>query len=46
LRSSLLEGLSTSVSLTRCPRAAVWEKLAEILLTNDAFAVIKGAKKT
>ena len=26
-------------------RAAVWEKLAEILLTNDAFAVIKGAKK-
>jgi hypothetical protein len=27
-------------------RAAVWEKLAEILLTNDAFTVIKGAKKT
>jgi hypothetical protein len=24
----------------------VWEKLAEILLTNDAFTVIKGAKKT
>ena len=27
-------------------RAAVWEKLAEILLTNDAFTVIKAAKKT
>jgi len=27
-------------------RAAVWEKLAEILLINDAFTVIKGAKKT
>jgi hypothetical protein len=27
-------------------RSAVWEKLAEILLTNDAFTVIKGAKKT
>jgi len=27
-------------------RAAVWEKLAEILLTNDAFTVIKRAKKT
>ena len=27
-------------------RAAVWEKLAEILFTNDAFTVIKGAKKT
>jgi hypothetical protein len=27
-------------------RAAVWEKLIEILLTNDAFMVIKGAKKT
>jgi hypothetical protein len=26
-------------------RAAVWEKLAEILLTNDAFTVIKAAKK-
>jgi hypothetical protein len=24
----------------------VWEKLAKILLTNDAFTVIKGAKKT
>ena len=24
----------------------MWEKLAEILLTNDAFMVIKGAKKT
>ncbi len=27
-------------------RAVVWEKLAKILLTNDAFTVIKGAKKT
>jgi hypothetical protein len=27
-------------------RAVVWEKLAEILLTNDAFTVIKAAKKT
>jgi hypothetical protein len=27
-------------------RAAVWEKLAKILLTNDAFTVIKAAKKT
>jgi hypothetical protein len=27
-------------------RVAVWEKLAEILLTNDAFTVIKAAKKT
>jgi hypothetical protein len=27
-------------------RVVVWEKLAEILLTNDAFTVIKGAKKT
>jgi len=27
-------------------RAAVWEKLAEILLTDDAFTVIKAAKKT
>jgi hypothetical protein len=27
-------------------RAAVWEKLAKILLTNDAFTVIKGTKKT
>ena len=27
-------------------RAEVWEKLAEILLTNDAFTVIKAAKKT
>jgi len=27
-------------------RAAVWEKLVEILLTNDAFTVIKAAKKT
>jgi hypothetical protein len=26
-------------------RGAVWEKLAEILLTNNAFTVIKGAKK-
>ena len=26
-------------------RAAVWEMLAEILLTNDAFTIIKGAKK-
>jgi len=27
-------------------RAAVWEKLAKILLTNNAFTVIKAAKKT
>ncbi len=27
-------------------RAAVWEKLAEILLINNAFTVIKAAKKT
>ena len=27
-------------------RAAVWEKLAQILLANDAFTVIKAAKKT
>ena len=27
-------------------RTAVWEKLAKILLTNDAFTVIKGVKKT
>ena len=26
--------------------AGVWEKLAEILLTNNAFTVIKAAKKT
>ena len=31
---------------TEFHRLVFWEKLAEILLTNDAFTVIKAAKKT